>query len=285
MKICLKDDKLRIIRILVANYLIVKKNKHLFFPKRMNKFILTLLIFTSFQALSQRDASDSIIGTPWVSISYGGNWTGGDLASRFGYLNHIGFFAGYKTRKNWIYGIEGNFIFGNKIRLTSLFDHLVDSKGNITDVNGDIATVSVLSRGFNASVSVGKIIPIFHTNKNSGIYLSAGAGYLAYKLRIETQDQVVPQIELEYKKGYDRLTTGLNLHQFLGYAFMANQGAVNFYGGFYISEGLTYNRRNVFFDQPDTPVSKELRMDVQYGFKVAWLIPIYKRLPKAYYYN
>lgn len=263
----------------------MKKNKQLFFPNRLYKIILTLLIFTSFQAFSQRNASDSIIGTPWVSVSYGGNWTGGDLASRFGYLNHLGFFAGYKTKKNWIYGIEGNFIFGNKIRLTGLFDHLVDSKGNITDVNGDIATVSVLSRGFNASGSIGKIFPVFHTNKNSGIYFSTGIGYLAYKIRIETQNQVIPQIELDYKKGYDRLTTGLNLHQFLGYAFMANQGAVNFYGGFYISEGLTYNRRNVFFDQPDIPVSKNLRMDIQYGFKVAWLIPIYKRLPKAYYYN
>ncbi len=239
----------------------------------------------SFHSISQRNASDSIIGTPWISITYGGNWTGGDLATRFGYLNHLGFFAGYKTQRNWIYGLEGNFIFGNKIRLTGLFDHLIDSKGNITDINGDIAIVSVLSRGFNVGGTVGKIIPVLSPNKNSGIYINAGIGYLAYKLRIETQRQVVPSLELDYKKGYDRLTTGLNLNQFVGYAFMANQGAVNFYAGFYISEGFTKNQRNIFFDQPDIPVSKELRIDIQYGFKVGWLIPIYKRLPKSYYYN
>lgn len=252
---------------------------------RLKKIILVGFILFSIQASAQRNASDSIIGTPWVSVSYGGNWTSGDLASRYGYLNHLGFFAGYKTRKNWIYGIEGNFIFGNKIKVTGLFDHLTDSKGNITDINGDIAAVTVLSRGFNVAATVGKIFPVYSPNRNSGIYVNAGVGYLAHKMRIETQDNVIPQIELDYRKGYDRLTSGLNLHQFVGYAFMANQGAINFYGGFYISEGFTYNQRNVFFDQPDIPVSKDLRMDIQYGFKLAWLIPIYKRMPKAYYYN
>ncbi len=263
----------------------MKNSTHSFLPKKRNTLVLFFAFFLSLSCFSQRNASDTIIGTPWVSVSYGGNWTSGDLANRFGYLNHLGFFAGYKTKKNWIYGLEGNFIFGNKIRVNGLFDHLVDSKGNITDINGDIAIVTVLSRGFNVGLTVGKIFPVISPNKNSGIYVNAGAGYIAYKLRIETQDQVVPSIELDYKKGYDRLTSGLNLNQFIGYAFMANHGAVNFYGGFYISEGFTYNRRTIFFDQPDVPVSTDLRMDIQYGFKVAWLIPIYKRLPKAYYYN
>ena len=29
-------------------------------------------------------------------------------------------------------------------------------------------------------------------------------------MKIETNEQVVPQLELDYKKGYDRLTTGIN---------------------------------------------------------------------------
>ena len=66
---------------------------------------------------------------------------------------------------------------------------------------------------------------------------------------------------------------------------MANQGAYNFYAGFYIQEAFTYNRRTVFFDQPNTEVPKDMRIDIQYGFRVAWLIPFYKRLPKEYYYN
>ncbi|MDX2360017.1 MAG: hypothetical protein QNK23_04360 [Crocinitomicaceae bacterium] len=251
-------------------------------------YLLGLVVFItslSFTTTAQRNVSDTVIGTPWISIHYGLGWSAGDLSDRMGLMNSIGAFAGYKTNKNWVFGVEGSFMFGNDVRTEGLFDHLVDSHGNITDINGDIAIVRVLARGWHANAEVGKIFPVLSPNKNSGIYLRLGLGYVSYNLRVETQDQVIPQIEEEYKKGYDRLTTGLNTDQFVGYAFMANQGVVNFYAGFYIQEGFTYNRRQVFYDQPDVPVPSDLRLDVQYGFRVAWLIPVYKRMPKQFYYN
>lgn len=252
----------------------------------MRHFVLLffILIASSF-AHSQRNVKDSIIGTPWIAAHYGITKTGGDLAERHGFFNHVGLFGGYKTNRNWVLGLEGSFLFGGDVRTEGLFDHLVDSKGNITDQNGDIATVVVYSRGFHVNASVGKVIPVLGPNKNSGIYINVGAGYLMHKYRIETQDHVVPQIELDYRKGYDRLSTGLNTHQFIGYSFMANQGFVNFYGGFYFQQGYTFNRRTIFFDQPETPVSTNMMLDLQYGLKFAWLIPIYKRQPKEYYFD
>lgn len=246
-------------------------------------FLLMLCVRPSVTA--QRNVRDSIIGTPWIGVQYGGNWTQGDLADRYGYLNHIGATAGYKTSKNWFWGLEGNFLFGNQVRMTGLFDHLVDSYGNIIDINGNIGMVYVFPRGFNVNLAVGKIIPVLSPNQNSGIWIHGGVGYLLHKLRVETQEQVIPQLELDYRKGYDRLSTGVNLHQFVGYAFMSNQGLVNFYAGFYASQGLTRNRRELFFDQPDVPVDQSLRMDAQIGFKVGWFIPIYRRQPKDFYFN
>jgi len=248
-------------------------------------FLIAALLWLPFSSSAQRNVRDSIIGTPWISVNYGLNWTAGDLADRHGLLNHVGMLFGYKTNKNWVFALDGAFIFGNQVKETGLFDALVDSKGNITDINGDIAKVRVLSRGYYADLNVGKIFSVLSPNKNSGIYVSMGVGFVSHNYRIETQDNVIPELELDYRKGYDRLTTGLNTQQFLGYAFMANQGIFNFYGGFYIQEGYTYNRRTVFFDQPDTPVSTDMRLDVQYGFKVAWLIPVYRRMPKEYYFN
>ena len=104
-------------------------------------------------------------------------------------------------------------------------------------------------------------------------------------MNVETQDQVIPSLELDYKKGYDRFTSGLNIHQFIGYSFMANSGFYNFYGGIYFQEGFTKNRRTIFFDQPNEPVSTDLRLDMQVGFRVGWMIPVYKRQPKSYYFN
>lgn len=251
----------------------------------MKKILLFIFILFAFQLICQRNIKDSTIGSPLIGVHYGGNWTAGDLASRYGYFNHIGINAGYKTNKNWYYGLDANFMFGNQTRMTGIFDHLVDDKGNITDVNGDIALVLVYPRGVNVNLAFGKIFPVFSPNSNSGIFINGGVGYLLHRLRIETNDQVVPQIELDYKKGYDRLTMGVNFHQFIGYSFLSNSGAYNFYGGFYLQEGLTKNQRTIFFDQPDVPVSTATRLDIQYGFKLGWYIPFYKRQPKDYYFD
>ena len=241
------------------------------------------MLFISLCSNAQRNVKDSAISTPWVGVHYGANLPGADLLARYGFLNHVGFMAGYKTKKQWYYGLDANFIFGRTVHMTGLFDHLVDDKGNITDVNGDIAKVFVMPRGFNANVSVGRLFPIFGSNKSSGIFIHGGLGYLLHHLRVETQDQVIPQLELDYKKGYDRLTLGPNFHQFVGYAFMADQGLINFFGGFYAQQGFTHNFRTQFFDQPGVPVSNKTMLDFQVGFKIGWFIPIYKRKPKDYY--
>jgi hypothetical protein len=250
-----------------------------------NALIIGCFMLSTFFGFGQRNVRDSAIATPWIAIHYGLNAPAGDLKERFGLVNHLGAMAGYKTNKNWVFGFDGNFMFGNQIKIPNMLSHLTDSYGNITDVNGDIAIVVVTMRGFNVNAMVGKVFPVLSPNKNSGIYVHGGLGYLQYKARVETQDQVIPTLEKKYRKGYDRYTTGLNFHQFVGYAFMANQGFLNFYAGFYIQEGLTHNRRQVFFDQPDIPVSNALRLDMQYGFKVGWFVPVYKRKPKDFYFD
>ena len=254
----------------------------------MRTQLILLLLFTiglSSNGYSQRSVKDSTISTPIFAMHYGANTTAGDLKDRYGFLNHIGLLAGYKTNKNWFWGLDANFIFGNRVNMDDIFAELRDSKGNITDANGDIATVITNSRGFNTNFAVGKIFPVLSPNANSGIFVHGGAGFLAHKLRIETNDQVVPPVEGDYRKGYDRLSMGINFHQFVGYSFMANRGLINFYGGFYAQQGFTKNQRLVNFDQPDIPVSNDLRLDLQFGLKAGWMIPIYRRLPKEYYFD
>lgn len=249
------------------------------------RLCLLLAFLVQVTAWSQRKFGDSTIATPWVGIQYGGNWSNADLGERYGYFNHLGMMAGYKTKRNWVYGLDGNFMFGSQIRMEGLFDELADSYGNITDVNGDVANILLFARGFNVNLMVGKVFPVFSLNENSGIYVHGGVGYLQHKLRIESNDQVIPSLELDYKKGYDRFTSGINFHQFVGYAFLANQGIVNFYGGFYAQQGLTYNRREIFFDRPNEEVPQGQRLDVQIGFKLGWFIPVYQRKPKDYYFD
>lgn len=252
----------------------------------------TLLLFSIIflihhSSLSQRYLKDSTIATPILGIEYGGTWSAGDLKDRYGYFNNVGFSAGYKLKSNFYVGLESNFIFGNKINIpnSQLFGALMDSKGNITDENGDIASVLTFSRGFHANIEVGYIIKSLGHNANSGVMIKLGGGYLNHRIRIETNEQVVPSLELDYRKGYDRLTTGFSSNQFVGYFFMSNNSFLNFYAGFYSQIGFTKNRRTIFFDQPDYEVPTNTRLDIMYGFKFGWMIPIYKRKTKDYYYN
>ncbi len=241
------------------------------------------LLFIAFQSAAQVSPADTISDSRvLVSLQYGTGWTGGDLVNRYGYLNLIGLNAGYKWKNNMFAIVEGSFIFGSEVKIPGLLSGLTDSYGNITDINGDPAAVSVLARGVVANVEIGKIIPLNRRNQNSGIMVHAGAGYMNHRIKIETQTQVVPMIELDYKKGYDRLTTGFCSMQFLGYSYMPRNSFYNFYGGMYIMEGFTQNRRTVNFDQPNVPVSSDLRLDIIVGLKLGWYIPFYSS-SKDYY--
>ncbi|MCO5259309.1 MAG: hypothetical protein M9916_04125 [Crocinitomicaceae bacterium] len=252
-----------------------------------NKILFIVLFFAPLVAISQRNMMDSIVPTPLFGVQYGGTWSGADLKQRYGYFNQVGGTFGYKFQKNWYLGFEGDFLFGKKIKISNydLFHYFVDSYGNITDQNGDIGSVLTFSRGYHLNIEGGKVIQQAGHNKNSGLFLKLGVGFLSHKIRIETNNNVIPLLEKDYRKGYDRLTDGINLSQFVGYLFMSDNNFLNFYAGFYIQEGFTKNRRPLFWDQPNTPVPTNTRFDLLYGFKVGWLIPVYKRVPKSFYFD
>jgi hypothetical protein len=104
-----------------------------------------------------------------------------------------------------------------------------------------------------------------------------------HKTRIETLFDDVPQLEGSYRKGYDRLHMGLSTQQFVGYLFQADHRFLNFYAGFEFVQGFTKNVRTYNFDLggPDNTQ----KIDLYYGVKVAWMIPIYRRTPKEIYFN
>jgi hypothetical protein len=224
----------------------------------MKDLLLIVLLSLCTCTLNAQVSGSEALAVPVVGIHYGGAFSGGDLAARYGYFNRVGLTAGYKLKSNWSFGIESDFWFSDNVRLTGLFDHLLD---------------------------VGRLFPLNQSNRNSGILVQLSGGYMLHRLRIETNDNVVPQIELDYKKGYDRLTTGFNTQQFVGYSFLNNRGSASFYAGLYFQQGFTYNRRTINFDQPNEPVSTARRLDLQTGFRIGWYIPFYSAEPREYYYN
>ena len=247
------------------------------------KTILLLIFSLSFaSSMAQALLIDSAYSCGFFQIHYGLTVPGGDMAKRYGLTSNVGLSISFKTDKNWVWGGCFDYLFGNKVKETDILKNIATKDGFVIDANGTYADIFLLERGFQASANVGKIIPINKTNLNSGIIITAGAGYLMHKIRIENTDNAAPQVKGDYKKGYDRLAGGLSLNQFVGYIYFGPSKVYNCYAGFEITEGFTRGLRQFNFDT-QLP-GNETRLDLLYGFRVGWVIPFRKHSGQVVYY-
>lgn len=238
-----------------------------------------LFIFLSFFAKSQ---IDSAIMVPLVSIHVGGQLPGGDLVNRFGAnLNAGGSFM-LKTKKNWIFGIESNYMFGRNVKEDVLLQ-LKTENGSIIDNEGYPADVRITERGLGVHLIFGRIFKFLSRNPNSGLMVTVGGGYLQHKVNLFDAQQKVAAISGDFVYGYDRLTNGASTSQFLGYLFLSESKLLNFYFGFESYQGYTKSVRKLNYDTglPDT----EQRLDILYGFRFGWILPLYKKRPNDFYYD
>lgn len=244
-------------------------------------FLLAFLLTSSSDVLAQRTIKDSTLFMPLVSLSYAGQIPGGDVAERFGPNSSLGFHALFKTKSNFVFGLEANFLFSKNVKELTVLDPLRTADGNIITTDGEYAFINAYQRGWVGMASVGKIFPWFGPNPNSGVMLKASIGYMQHKIRYDVDMNNVPQLVDPYVKGYDRLTGGLATSQFIGYQYLGNKRFYNFFAGFEFYQGFTKSLRSWDFDliSADT----EQKLDLFYSLRVGWTAPIYKRAPKEFY--
>lgn len=246
-------------------------------------YILIFLLFYLKGAFAQLNANDTVISAFLPVVTYAFQIPGGDVALQYGNNSTIGGALKFKTNKNWLWSVEANFIFGSNIKNADSILSMVETHDHfIIDGNGTYALYSLYERGYNLTFGVGKILNLLSANPNSGVMISGGVGLLMHRMKIDNQHKTAPQINDDYGKGYDRLTGGLSLNEFVGYYYMGNTKLVNFYAGFEFIQGFTKSRRDWIFDQMRRDDSNHFDWFV--GFKVGWFIPIYNRAPDKYYY-
>lgn len=244
---------------------------------------LLFLVLFSNNLKAQKNIKDRSENLPLISFNYGFYAPGGDLVKRFGNNSSIGAAFHYKTRSNFLIGAEGNFLFGRQVKENLILDGIASDSGEVFDKDSQVATILFFERGYTLTANVGKIFPVFGPNPNCGILFKLGTGFMQHKIRIEHQNNRIPQLDGDYYKGYDRLTNGIVFTQFLGYFYMSNSKLANFYAGFESMEAMTKNRREFNFDTKMKDDAK--RLDLLYGLKVGISISIYKRSGDQYYIN
>jgi len=253
----------------------------------MNYTVKLLILATAFcwygETMAQSEISDSTILVSQINV-FGAHYIpAGDFDERFLAPTMIG--AGYhlKTRKNWIFGVDGGYLFRDGLR--NPMDYLTNmrtSSGNIIAQNGDFAAVLGALRGFTINAHIGKVFNWFGPNPNSGILVRAGGGYFQHKIHFEARKHEVPQLEDDMRIYYDQLSSGFSLNQFVGYQNLSNSRLTNFYIGIEAIQAFTRNQRdfNIDLGGPDTA----LRTDLLFGLKAGWIVLIYKRKPKDFYF-
>ncbi|MFN8776535.1 MAG: hypothetical protein ACK5XV_07195 [Flavobacteriales bacterium] len=231
---------------------------------------------------AQNQVRDSSLFNPHFSVSLAYQVPGGDLADRFGTSGSPGIGFHIKSRSNWYYGVQAQYIFGNRVNEPGLLGNLRTDRGEVLDDQGQIAIVFLQQRGYTVMLECGRLIPVLGPNRNSGILLKGGAGLMQHKIRIEHQTNPIAQLEGEYLKGYDRLTNGLAITQFIGYYHMSNNRLLNFFVGVESQQGFTRSRRGFNFDT-QTADTRD-RLDILLGLRAGWCLHLYRRLSDEYFY-
>ncbi|MDQ3108359.1 MAG: hypothetical protein M3R17_00550 [Bacteroidota bacterium] len=256
---------------------------------RLSALLFSLLCSASLfsQDLNTQKAksrSDTVI-TPCfaLSFSYALQLPGGDLVHRFGANSSVGIGLNYKTRKNFIYGAQWTYLFGKDLRGENPIDSITTTEGFIIDKEGKFADIRMFERGFTLGLSAGKIFNTFLSpNINSGFTVTAGVGYLQHKIKIYDNGARSPQFDKETLKGYDRLTSGIMTTEFVGYYYLSKSRYVNFYCGLEFYQGFTKSRRS--WDYSLMRADTENRIDLLSGFRVGWVLPLYKTSTRTKYY-
>ncbi len=248
-------------------------------------FIIPLLtLFNANTIKAQSSIKDSTVFCSMLSITYSYQFSGGDLAQRYGDNSTIGPTFNIKTKKNWIFGVDFNYMFGNDVKIQNdIVKNLVTVDGAPITREGILGDIRMFERGFCTTAKVGKVIPVFGSNPNSGIMVMASAGYLQHSIRIEVDQNDVPSLMGDYARGYDRLSSGLALSGFIGYLYLSEHKLTNFFIGVEYTQGWTKSLRDFNFDTRSSDMS--VKKDKLYGIKFGWVFPIYKRAPNKFYYK
>jgi hypothetical protein len=215
-----------------------------------------------------------------LHIGYGVQLPALDMKKRYGWNNTLGGGLEFMPKSNWIFGLDGHFIYGTKVKEDPI-KHIRTDSNYIINSERTIASVVFKERGFYMGAHVGKLFT-FGSDARRGLRVTLGAGYLQHKIKIQDDSRAVTQLTGEYLKGYDRLNGGLAFNQFIGYQLLGKARTVNFYAGFEFNEGFTHNLRSWDFELKKELV--EQRFDLRYGFRFGWFLPFYARKARDIYY-
>lgn len=196
----------------------------------------------------------------------------GKMNERFGFDNAIQLSVDHLSKSNWVFGGDGQYFFGKKVKEDPLAKLRVP-EGFLIGNDQALADVQLRERGFYVGAFLGHVFSKTEKDRVNGLRVTVGAGYLQHKIRIQDNSGSATQVSGQYIKGYDRQTGGPAFAQFVGYQFYSHKKLINFFAGANFQEGLTKSLRSYNFDEKKADTAS--RVDVRMGLIAGWSLPFY----------
>jgi hypothetical protein len=216
-------------------------------------------------------------------FSYGVDLPAGDLADKYGLNLRFGASTSYYfANSNISIGISGDYLLGQKVKNDPV-SNLRTSDGYVVSTGGLQNSLKMSQRGLVFGAYLSKIFPLKPDKIRTGIRLDIGCYYLGHWTHFNDEFGVVPQLVGEYKKGYDKMSGGFALKEFIGYQYLDQKSRISFIAGFEFFQAQTKNLRYHNYDTATNDISKNF--DMLFGVKAGWILPIYiEKNPQEIYY-
>ncbi|MES2132867.1 MAG: hypothetical protein V4506_10970 [Bacteroidota bacterium] len=244
--------------------------------------LFCLVCLSSVKTEAQGSVKDSAFRIMMVSVHFSGQIPQKDMAKRYGPNLSAGGSYTWKTKHNVLFGTEVSYFFGRNIKEDPLKSLRVGDGSQVTDNEGYPADLRLTERGWNVYANAGYLFSKLGHNPNSGVFFTVGAGWMQHKIKFYDANKKVAAVYGNLKKGYDRLSGGFALSQYIGYQYLSNNRLANFNFGIEFYEGFTKSLRGFNYDTGLADTKQ--RLDIMMGFRIAWTLPLYKRLKDVYYY-
>jgi hypothetical protein len=226
--------------------------------------------------------------------------------TRITYINFnwdVGLDFTIKTKSNWTITLGFDYMFGSKVTKNPediLGDMYAIKEKNYNPQTGTWDTIPIIfnSGGTNGmtlsyegrywffGATVGKIFTVDRW-KNSGLWLKLSAGYFGHKIQFTDPNHLFPQIDQNYRLGYDQRSSAVALNQFFGYLFMQKRRVLSFYIGVEVWEIFSKPDRGYIFagDLKGPTDNKPRKFSGLVGIKLGWVLPFYEKKRVTTFYT
>ncbi len=226
---------------------------------------IIFLFFTYLEASSQ--AFDKLD----FNFRYGIDYPSLDMGERFGqnYSPELGL---QFSKNNIFYGIHGGMMLGPIVK-EDVISNIRDSEGFLISQQEDLAIITMKQRGFILGLHGGTFIPLLEKSGTHGIRLRLGVNVLTHYIIFNNETASTNQLLGQYGKGYDRLSRGFGIEEFIGYEFISISGKAHFFVGINGIQARTKNLRPYNFDTRERDTTP--RFDVLTGLRLGISINLY----------